>query len=72
RASLGFSILGSVPPRSARLWRLDIALPLNPRGPRRLELRILSTNQTSFFWREPDDVQLGRERTVPSSIFNWP
>jgi hypothetical protein len=72
RASLGFSILGSVPPRSARLWRLDIALPLNPRGPRRLELRILSTNQTSFFWREPDDVQLARERTVPSSIFNWP
>ena len=72
RASAGFSILGSVPPRSARLWRLDVALPVNPRGPRRLELRILSTNQTSFFWREPDDVQLGRERTVPSSIFNWP
>ena len=72
RASLGFSILGSVPPRSARLWRLDVALPLNPRGPRRLELRILSTNRTSFFWREPDDVLLARERTVPSSIFNWP
>ena len=72
RASLGFSVLGSVPPRSARLWRLDVALPVNPRGSRRLELRILSTNQTSFFWREPDDVQLARERTVPSSIFNWP
>jgi hypothetical protein len=72
RASLGVSILGSVPPRSARLWRLDIALPLNPRGPRTLELRIHSTNQTSFFWREPDDVLLARERTVPSSIFNWP
>ena len=72
RASLGFSILGSVPPRSARLWRLDVALPVNPRGPRRLELRILSTNQTSFFWHEPDDVQIARERTVPSSIFNWP
>jgi hypothetical protein len=72
RASLGFSILGSVPPRSARLWRLDVAYPLNPRGPRRLEFRILSTNQTSFFWREPDDVLLARERTVPSSIFNWP
>jgi hypothetical protein len=72
RASVGFSVLASVPPRSARLWRLDVALPVNPRGPRRLELRIVSSDRTSFFWREPDDVSLARERTVPSSIFNWP
>jgi hypothetical protein len=72
RASVGFSVLASVPPRSARLWRLDIALPVNPGGPRRLDFRITSTDRTSFFWREPDDVLVGRERTVPSSIFNWP
>ena len=72
RTSVGFSILASVPPRSARLWRLDVALPVNPAGGRHLELRILSTDRTSFFWREPDDVLLARERTVPSSIFNWP
>lgn len=72
RASLGFSILASVPQRSGRLWRLDIALPVNPAGPRRLEFRVSSSDHTSFFWREPDDVQLARERTVPSSIFNWP
>jgi hypothetical protein len=72
RASMGFSILASVPPRSARLWRLDIAVPLNPGGPRRLEFRITSSDQTTFFWREPDDVQIAREKTVPSSIFNWP
>jgi hypothetical protein len=72
RASMGFSILASVPPRSARLWRLDIAVPINPAGPRRLELRITSNDQTTFFWREPDDVQIAREKTVPSSIFNWP
>jgi hypothetical protein len=72
RTSIGFSVLASVPPRSARLWRLDVALPLNPGGPRRLELRITSTDRTTFFWREPDDVALARERTVPSSIFNWP
>jgi len=70
RTSVGFSILASVPPRSARLWRLDVALPVN--GPHRLELRIVSNDQTSFFWREPDDVLLAREKTVPSSIFNWP
>jgi hypothetical protein len=72
RASVGFSILASVPPRSARLWRLDIALPVNPEGRRRLELRILSSDRTSFFWREPDDVLVAREKTVPSSIFSWP
>ncbi|HKW46704.1 MAG TPA: hypothetical protein VJN70_04640 [Gemmatimonadaceae bacterium] len=72
RASVGFSVLASVPPRSARLWRLDIAVPINPAGPRRLELRITSNDQTTFFWREPDDVQIAREKTVPSSIFNWP
>ncbi|HEY2378895.1 MAG TPA: hypothetical protein VGH98_23145 [Gemmatimonadaceae bacterium] len=72
RASVGFSVLASVPPRSARLWRLDIAVPINPAGARRLELRITSNDQTTFFWREPDDVQIAREKTVPSSIFNWP
>lgn len=72
RASVGFSILASVPERSGRLWRFDIALPLNPAGPRRLEVRMSSSDHTSFFWREPDDVRLARERTVPSSIFNWP
>jgi hypothetical protein len=70
RTSVGFSILASVPPRSARLWRLDVALPVN--GPHRLELRIVSNDQTSFFWREPDDVRLAREKTAPSSIFTWP
>ena len=72
RASVGFSLLGSVPQRSARLWRLDVALPINPGGPRRLEFRIVNSDRTTFFWREPDDVLLARERTAPSSIFNWP
>jgi hypothetical protein len=72
RTSVGFSLLASVPPRSARLWRVDLALPVNPAGARHLELRIVSSDRTSFFWREPDDVLIARERTVPSSIFNWP
>lgn len=72
RFSVGVSLLASAPPRSARVWRLDIALPVNPGTPRHLEFRIESGNRTSFFWREPDDVLLAREKTVPSSIFNWP
>jgi hypothetical protein len=66
------SFLGAFPARSGRLWRLDIALPLNPVGRRSLEFGIVSTDRTAFFWREPDDVRLARERTVPPSIFNWP
>jgi hypothetical protein len=72
RVSVGVSLLASAPSRSARLWRLDVAMPVNPGGPRRLEFRVESSNRTSFFWREPDDLSLGREKTVPSSIFNWP
>jgi hypothetical protein len=72
RFSVGVSLIASAPPRSARLWRLDIALPVNPGMPRRLQFRIESSNRTSFFWREPDDLLLAREKTVPSSIFNWP
>ena len=70
--SIGVSVLASIPQRSGRLWRLDVALPLNPSRRRVLEFRISSSDHTSFFWREPDDVQIGREKTVPSSIFNWP
>jgi hypothetical protein len=72
RTSVGFSVLASVPERSGRLWRLDVALPINPSVGRRLEFRISSSDHTSFFWREPDDVHLARERTVPASIFSWP
>ena len=72
RLSVGCSLLASAPTRSARVWRLDVALPINPGRPRRVEFRIESGNRTTFFWREPGDVQLAREKTVPSSIFNWP
>ncbi|HYX81388.1 MAG TPA: hypothetical protein VE714_03280 [Gemmatimonadales bacterium] len=72
RAAVGVSVLGAVPPRSARLWRLDVAFPLNPDGRRLVELRIVSSDRTAFFWREPRDVQHARERTVPTSIFSWP
>ncbi|HKO15952.1 MAG TPA: hypothetical protein VJU87_06915 [Gemmatimonadaceae bacterium] len=75
RSSVGMSILAAVPARSARLWRLDIAVPLS-RDPTqrvaRVELRISSEDRTAFFWRQPADVDNARERTVPTSIFNWP
>jgi hypothetical protein len=73
RESVGISILGAVPPRSTRIWRLDIALPLSSgTGGHGLEFRISSSDNTTFFWREPSDVTGARERTLPSSIFSWP
>ena len=72
RAAIGLSLLGAVPPRSARLWRLDVAFPVNPEGRGAVELRIVSVDRTTFYWREPRDLRFTREQSVPSSIFNWP
>ncbi len=68
----GFSILASVPPRSQRMWRLDIAYPLNRSSGAQLRVRLLNRDFTSVFWREPRDVQRNRERSIPTSVFNWP
>ncbi|MEP6494010.1 MAG: hypothetical protein ABJF01_15110 [bacterium] len=73
RSSFGFSLLGTAPPSSARLWRVDFAIATSPevKG-RRFELRIGNTDKTTFFLTEPSDIQSIRERTVPSSVFRWP
>jgi hypothetical protein len=72
-SSLGFSLLGTAPAASARLWRLDFAVAINPEmGKRRFEVRLGNTDKTTFFLPEPADLQSGRERTVPTSVFRWP
>lgn len=71
-SSVGISLLASVPPRSQRMWRLDIAYPLNHEHGAQLKLTLLNRDFTSVFWREPGDVRRNRERSVPTSIFNWP
>jgi hypothetical protein len=72
-SSVGISILAATPKGSARLWRMDVAVALsgNPAG-RRLEVRFSGADNTKFFFREPENVERTRERTVPSSIFRWP
>ncbi|HWL39379.1 MAG TPA: hypothetical protein VNO75_04000 [Gemmatimonadaceae bacterium] len=71
-ASIGFSILGAVPPQSRRLWRADFAFPV--KGDRRggLEVRISSNDLTRTFRVEPRDIRNSRARSVPSNVFNWP
>jgi hypothetical protein len=73
RSSLGVSLYGAVPPGSARMWRLDLAYALKPDvGNGRWELRLTSTDKTTFFLAEPTDISSTREQTVPSSVFRWP
>lgn len=73
RISAGLSLFSAVPPGSARLWRLDLAVARNPEhGGGRFEVRLVGLDKTRFYFRNPSDVERIRERTVPSSIFRWP
>lgn len=73
RSSAGASLLLAVPMRSTRMWRLEFAAPLNREpGTSQFELRLSHSDRTSFFWREPPDVDAARARAVPASIYNWP
>lgn len=72
KASVGVGLLAALPPRSRRTWRVDIAHALNDRTSRRIEVRFSNRDFTRWFWREPGDVQTGRERAIPNSVYNWP
>jgi hypothetical protein len=72
QTSVGLSLLASVPPKSQRLWRLDLAIPLQRENGAKWTLRLVSRNYTRMFWKEPNDVARNRERAIPTSIFNWP
>jgi len=73
RGSVGLSLLLAAPMRSKRMWRLEVAAPLNPDPETgRWEIRLSHSDRTSFFWREPRDVDGARARAVPASIYNWP
>jgi hypothetical protein len=73
RGSVGIGLLFAVPMRSTRMWRLEFAAPVNRApGGSRWELRLEHSDLTSFFWKEPADVNSARARAVPSSVYAWP
>jgi hypothetical protein len=72
KSSVGISLLAAVPPRSARLWRADLAFPLNSGANSRMVLLFTNGDRTTFEFRTPNDVSDQRALTVPSSIFAWP
>ena len=71
-SSLGLSVLAASPPQSRRTFRADLAFPV--RGPRGhgWEARLTVFDWTRTFRVEPRDIFNNRERSIPSSVFNWP
>ncbi len=71
-ASAGVSLLAASPPQSRRTFRADFAFPV--RGPRGhgWEVRLTVLDLTRTFRIEPPDIFRNRERSIPSSAFNWP
>ncbi|HEX9485237.1 MAG TPA: hypothetical protein VF929_11680 [Gemmatimonadaceae bacterium] len=72
KGSLGFGLLAALPPRSGRLWRADVALPLGSGANSRWTVSITNADRVGFVYREPGDVADAREPTVPRSVFAWP
>jgi hypothetical protein len=72
RASAGAGLLVALPPRSRRMLRADIAVPVTGGAPKRWLLRIAAFDATRAFWREPSDIASQRAGAPPSSIFGWP
>ena len=72
REAAGFSIMAAVPPRSQRMWRLDVAFPIDRRDGARWGMRLTNVNRTRTFHSTPGDMRRIRERVLPQSIFNWP
>lgn len=72
KGSLGISLLAAVPPRSARVWRADLAFPTSREGGARWTIRFSNLDRTAFEFRNPTDVANRRALTVPTSLFSWP
>ena len=70
--SVGVAILAAVPPRSRRLWRLDIAVPLDRTAGARWGMRLTSEDRTRLFWNEPNDIRRNRERSGLVTAFGVP
>jgi hypothetical protein len=70
--SVGVALTLAVPARSQRMWRVDVAMPLQRRDGAGLEVRLSSEDRTRMFWRVPSDIGYARERVLPESVFRWP
>ena len=72
KGSVGLSLLAAAPMRSARMWRVDFALPVTGGAGAPFTVRFSNIDRTVFEYRPPSDVRDRRALTVPTSLFSWP
>lgn len=83
RSSVGVSLMTAYPSGSKRLYRIDLAIPLQRSAigggggggfaaPHAIELRFSSGDPTAAFWTEPEDVSRARLTPGPTQLFTWP
>lgn len=72
RGTVGIGVLAAVPRRSRRLFRVDFGVPVGGDPNASFELRITANDFTRVFSREARDIDRGRERSLPRSLFTWP
>lgn len=71
-ASVGISVLATIPRGGQRLYRMDVAFPVNGPGNGGVEIRFGGRDRTRHFWETPDDVMRARTAAIPRRIFEWP
>ena len=72
RPSVGVAALASVPRRSQRVFRLEMAVPLVRDAPTRSwSLRVSSSMLYESFWREPNDLRRMRAGRPASELLVW-
>jgi hypothetical protein len=70
---VGISLLAAIPIHSKRLWRVDFAVPAtHDPNAGHYEIRFSASDASGRFYIEPHDLACARERTVPTSIFEYP
>lgn len=72
RQSVGLSLLGAYPTKSKRLYRVDVAFPLQRENGRGIEVRFTAGNPTTRSTTEPYDVTRARQAPMPSALVTWP
>lgn len=72
RVSAGMALLASVPARSQRTLRAEIAWPFSRERGARTELRFSVREAARGFWTEPPRIRSARIAAAPEHIFAWP
>jgi hypothetical protein len=72
KPAVGIALLSAIPPRSRRIWRIDLAVPLDRDAGARWGFRITNEDRTRGFWIEPNDLRRNRERSGLVTAFVVP